>query len=145
MPGALLDTHTLYWLVSGAAPLSDDALVSIGENQAAGTLYVSPVTAWELAVAVQKTPAQGRPDLGGRSARSWFKDAIRLTGAKLIPVKQRIALEAADVAAIYGRKDPGDCFLIATARVRRIPIVTRDRAMLALARTQPDYLSVVVA
>ncbi len=54
MPGALLDTHALYWLVSGAKPLADEALVAIGETQTAGALFVSPITAWELAIAAQK-------------------------------------------------------------------------------------------
>jgi PIN domain nuclease of toxin-antitoxin system len=66
-----------------------------------------------------------------------------LTGAKLAPVHQRIAFEAADVATVYARKDPGDCFLIATARIRRIPIITRDAAMVDLAEAQPDYLRVI--
>jgi PIN domain nuclease of toxin-antitoxin system len=42
-----------------------------------------------------------------------------------------------------GHRDPGDCFLIATARIRKIPIVTRDRLICDLAREQPDYLSVI--
>ncbi len=141
MPAALLDTHALYWLVSGVDDLAEAALVSIGENQASRTLYVSPITAWELSVATQKTPGPGRPDLGeGPPERGSAKPS---TGARLIPVKQRIALEAADVATVYIRKDPGDCFLIATARLRRIPIITRDGAMCDLARDQPDYLSVI--
>ncbi len=143
MPGALLDTHTLLWLVNGDN-LSDEALDAIAENQAAGALYASPITGWELAVAAQKPPAAHRPDLGGRAAAHWFREAIQVTGAKLIPIKQRIATEAADVATVYARKDPGDCFLIATARVRRIPIITRDGAMRDLARDRPDYLSVIV-
>lgn len=56
---------------------------------------------------------------------------------------QVVAFEAAEVPLIYGRKDPGDCFLIATARVRGLPIVTRDGAMHDLARERPDYLSVI--
>ena len=123
--------------------LSDVALVEIGESQAAGALSVSPITAWELSVAVQKPPARGRPDLNGQDAGAWFREAVRSLGARLVPVHQRIAVEAADVAAVYGRKDPGDCFLIATARVRRIPIVTRDGPMCDLARDQPRYLSVI--
>lgn len=143
MPGALLDTHALYWLVSGTDDLTDAALIAIGEQQDAGTLFVSPITAWELAVAAQKPPGPGRPDLGGQLAREWFKEAVELTGARLISVHQRIAFEAANVATVYGRKDPGDCFLIATARVRRIPIITRDAAMIDLAQARPDYLSVI--
>ena len=56
---------------------------------------------------------------------------------------QAITLEAAEVPATYTRKDPGDCFLIATSRVRRIRTITRDAAMCDLARDQPDYLSVI--
>ena len=94
-------------------------------------------------MATQKPPGPGRPDLGGQLAREWFREAIRQTGAKLAPIHQRIALEAAEVTTIYARKDPGDCFLIATARVRRIPIITRDAAMIDLAQSQPNYLSVI--
>ncbi len=143
MRGVLLDTHALYWLVSGADDLTEPALLAIGESQALGVLFVSPITAWELSVAAQKNPGPGRPDLGGQSPRAWFREAVALSGAKLVPIKQTIALESADVATIYARKDPGDCLLIATARVRKIPIVTRDRAMCDLAKARPDYLKVI--
>lgn len=46
--------HALYWLVSGEQELSDEALIAIGESQDAGTLYVSPITAWELSLAARK-------------------------------------------------------------------------------------------
>ena len=54
MSGVLLDTHALYWLVRGEAELLEEALVAIGENQKGGTLFVSPITAWELSVATKK-------------------------------------------------------------------------------------------
>jgi PIN domain nuclease of toxin-antitoxin system len=101
------------------------------------------MTAWELSVAAQKPPGPGRPNLGDLPPRQWFSDAIAIAGAKVTPIRQVIALEAAEVAMIYGRKDPGDCFLIATARVKRIPIITRDGAMRDLARDRPDYLTVI--
>lgn len=141
MPGILLDTHVLYWLVSGAEPLSDDALVIIGENQEAGTLYVSPVTAWELAIAARKPAHKAPPDLGANSPARWFSAAVEAAAAKIIPIKQRIAIEAAAVVTATGHKDPGDCYLIATARVRKIPIMTRDSVMREFAT--PDYLEVV--
>ncbi len=130
------------WLVNGERSLKADALAAIANSQRDGALYVSPMTGWELSVASQKSTSAGRPDLGGQSARAWFREALTLTTAKLIPISQRIAFEAAEVPEHYGRRDPGDCFLIATARVRRIPIVTRDGAMCDLARERPDYLTV---
>ena len=132
MPGILLDTHVPYWLVSGAEPLSDEALLAIGENQATGTLYVSPITAWELSIAARKPAHRGPPNLGVGSPSRWFSAAVEATAAKIIPIRQRIAVEAAAVVTTTGHKDPGDCYLIATARVRKIPIMTRVRLCVTL-------------
>ncbi len=141
MRGVLLDTHTLYWLVSGVQPLADEALVAIGESQRARRLFVSPITAWELAIAAQK-PAHKDPPQLNSAVSKWFRAALRATSAKIIPIQQRIAVEAADVAVKTGHKDPGDVYLIATARVRKIPIVTRDAIICRLAND--GYLNVIL-
>lgn len=125
MSGVLLDTHALYWLVSGAKPLAAEALVAIGESQAIGKLFVSPVTAWELSIAAQKPTHKDPPRLE-TSVAQWFGAALRATSAKAIPIGLNIAIEAAEVPLVTGHKDPGDCYLMATSRVRKIPIVTRD-------------------
>lgn len=143
MSGVLLDTHALYWLVSGEAELRDEALVAISENQKVGTLFVSPVTAWELSVATMKRRAAGRPYLGGDPPDRWFRETVRATSARIIPIRQRISCEAARVVTDTGHKDPGDCFLIATARVRRMPIVTRDETMQSIAAERAGYLDVI--
>lgn len=122
----------------------DDAFVAIGENQEAGTLFVSPITAWELSIATQKGRLAGRPHLGGDSPGRWFREAVRATSARIIPIKQRISFAAANVVSETGHKDPGDCFLIATARVSRMPIVTRDEIMPTIAARKPGYLDVLV-
>jgi PIN domain nuclease of toxin-antitoxin system len=46
------------------------------------------------------------------------------------------------VPVATGHRDPGDCYLIATSRVRKIPIVTRDAVMRKLATD--GYLDVIV-
>jgi PIN domain nuclease of toxin-antitoxin system len=143
LSGILLDTHALYWLVSGEEELTEEALVAIGENQEAGTLFVSPVTAWELSVATQKNRVAGRPHLGEDPPHRWFRDAVRATASRIIPIQQRISCEAAKVVTDTGHKDPGDCFLIATARIRRIPIVTRDGIMRSIAVENDGYLDVI--
>lgn len=142
MPGALLDTHALYWLVTAAGTLSEEALIAIAEGQAAGTLYVSPITAWELTIASRKPAHKDPPNLGAGTPSKWFSAAVAATGAKIVPIKQRIACEAASVITDTGHKDPGDCYLIATARVRKVPIITRDAIMLGLA--SPNYLDIIV-
>ncbi len=144
MPGVLLDTHTLYWLVSGEEPLTDGALVAIGQAQEDGALLTSPITAWELAVASRKNRVEGRPHLGGDPPDRWFREAVSVTESRVVPIHQRIAAEAARVVAVTGHKDPGDTFLIATARVRRVPLVTRDAIIRDIAAATPDYLDVIL-
>jgi PIN domain nuclease of toxin-antitoxin system len=143
LAGVLLDTHALYWLVSGDAELAEEALVAIGESQQGGTLFVSPITAWELSIASRKPRAEGRPHLGADPPARWFREAVRATTAKVVPIGHRIAVAAADVVTETGHKDPGDCFLMATAKIRRATLVTRDEIILSIAGDDPGYLSVL--
>lgn len=144
MPGILLDTHALYWLVSGEDALSEDALVAIANAQEAEKLLVSPITAWELSVATKKARVAGRPYLGDEPPDQWFRDAVEVTEARVVPIQQRIALEAAKVVTDTGHKDPGDCFLIATARIRKVALVTRDGIIRTIAGDYPGYIDLVV-
>ncbi len=116
------------------------ALDAVKAAQDAGALYASAITAWELGVADLKRT--NRPELG-MAPDAWFRRALRLSGAKLATITPAISAEAASVPAIYGRGDPGDCFLIATARVRRLSLVTRDGPILQLAAARPSYVQVV--
>ena len=135
----LLDTHALLWLVRGEFR-TQAARDAVEAAQDAGALYASAITAGELGVAELKRT--GRPELG-MAAGTWFRQALRTTGARLATITPVIAAEAASVPGIYGRGDPGDCFLIATARVRRLSLVTRDGPILHLAAAQPSYLQMV--
>lgn len=132
----LLDTHALLWLVRDD-PMRQEALDAVEAAQDADVLYASAITAWELGVADLKRA--NRPELG-MAPDAWFRRALRSTGAKLATITPAVAAEAARVPAVYGRGDPGDCFLIATARVRRLSLVTCDGPILQLATARPSYL-----
>ena len=54
-----------------------------------------------------------------------------------------VSLEAARVPEVYGSGDPGDCYIIASARIGGHAVVTRDAQMRSLSRRLPGYLSVV--
>jgi len=109
--------------------------------QATGTPFVSPITAWGLSIAAQKPPHRDPPQLNSTISK-WFRAARRATSAKVIPIQQTIAIEAAEVPVVTGHKDPGDCYLIATSRVRKIPIITHDAVVRKLAIH--GYLDVIV-
>jgi PIN domain nuclease of toxin-antitoxin system len=135
----LLDTHALLWLVRGEFRTAA-AIAAVRTAQEEGCLYVSAISAWELGVAELKR--RDRPDLG-MPAAAWFRQAVAATGARLAAISISVAAEASTVPTVYGSGDPGDCFIIATARVRRMSVVTRDGRMLALAMSAPDYLEAV--
>lgn len=134
----LLDTHALLWLVRGDFR-TQAAIAAVHAAQDKGRLYVSAISAWELGGAELKH--RGRPELG-MPAAAWFRQALAITGARLATISIAVAAEASTVPAVYGSGDPGDCLIIATARLRRMPVVTRDGRMLALAASDPEYLGV---
>ena len=77
-----------------------------------------------------------------QAASAWFADAVKAAAAKVVVINARIAVEAAEVPIATGHKDPGDCYLIATARVRGFQLLTRDNTIRGLAAS--GYLDVVV-
>lgn len=139
MKGLLLDTNALVWFAAGA-PMSQDSLAAIAEAQIDRRLFVSAISAWEVALALQKPRIERRPDIGGLDAAAWFKASIASSGARVINISAAIAAEAARVVSAYHVSDPGDCHIIATARCRRLTVLTRDSAMLALARKNTTAL-----
>ncbi|WP_119941576.1 type II toxin-antitoxin system VapC family toxin [Neorhizobium sp. NCHU2750] len=139
MAGSVLDTHALFWLVTQPETLHEDALVAIAAAQEARKLFVSPITAWELAIAVNKKT--NAPDIGGFTVKDWFKAAIEATSSKIVPIGPAIALEAASMIATTAHKDPGDCYIIATARYKKVPIISRDGIIRQIAET--GYIDII--
>lgn len=138
----LLDTNALVWFLA-AEPIEPAALFAIAQAQAANSLYVSPITGWEAALALRKANPAKRPNLNGQDAATWFRKGCRTTGAKIVSIGSRIALEASKVPDVYNNGDPGDCYIIATARVGKLAVVTRDQKMQALSAADPNYLTTI--
>jgi PIN domain nuclease of toxin-antitoxin system len=142
VPGILLDTNALIWVLAGQ-PIEADAALAIADAQAADELFVSPVSAWEAALAVRHRNPDRRPNLSEQDAATWFRKGRARLGAKLAAIGIRVALEAARIPSAFSHSDPGDCFLIATAHSKRLAFVTRDGPIRDLATANPGYLSVI--
>ena len=140
--GLLLDGHSLAWL-NTSAPMLASAIGAIDHAGLSGRLHISHISYWELGVAVQKKNPAHRPDLGGLPADRWLKMVVRRFELRTVSISARVATEAALLPSIYGSGDPGDCFLIATAHIRNLALVTRDRRIQSFAASRPDYLSVI--
>lgn len=131
----------IYFLAEQA--MEEEALLAVAVAQQENALFVSPVTAWEAALLLEKPPEK-RPDLQGQAAAAWFDRGRRLMGARLATISVPVTLEAASIPGRFGHRDPADCFIMATARVRGLALATRDRVMRRLAQGPYPELSVVV-
>jgi PIN domain nuclease of toxin-antitoxin system len=119
----LLDTHAAVWLAEGDY-LSPRALDAIGAALVRGALLVSAVTAWEIALL-----HDGGRRLFEPSPEQWFAEFAEMPGLSVLPLDWRTALNGQLLPAPFQR-DPADRFLVATARERGVPILTRDRNIL---------------
>jgi len=142
MSNILLDAHTLIWLLAGDY-LKPNALLEIAKAQEAGTLFISAISAWEVGIAALKSNPTKRPNLQGLAPDIWFKRGIRKIGAKTLPINFQIAIEAIRVPAIYGSGDRGDCYLIATARIKNLTLLARDKEMRKLKNRNPSYFKLI--
>ncbi len=82
-------------------------------------------------------------NLSGLSVEDWIDDASQRFGFRFVAISDAIALEAARVPELCGYGDPGDCFLIATAHVENLALVTRDTRIIDLANRRPEYVTVI--
>jgi PIN domain nuclease of toxin-antitoxin system len=123
----LLDTHAAIWLMSGEE-LTDDARRSIESASSANSLFVSPITAWEIATLVRK----GRMALS-LEPDAWF-DAMLNAGVRLAVMPPRTLIASAFLpGALPG--DPADRIIVATARNENLTLVTRDTQLLQYSRS----------
>lgn len=69
-----------------------------------------------------------------RPLRRWVSEALDKPGIQILPLSSEIVIEAAELPEPM-RKDPADRMIVASARVERLTLITRDKPMLAFARS----------
>jgi len=119
--GLLLDTHIALWLDSGAERLraSTRALID-GCWRDGGSIFLSAVTAWEVALLVDT----GRIDLD-IPVEAWVGRFLQRPGIEAVPLGHQAASRAYRLHHLEHR-DPADRLLIATAIELGCPLVTYD-------------------
>jgi PIN domain nuclease of toxin-antitoxin system len=116
----LLDTCAAIWLMNGD-PISATSRRSIGAAQAGNLgVYVSPMTAWEIATLVAKNRLQLT-----LSPEAWFEALLALTGVRLASMPPAVLIAS---AALPGKppQDPVDRIIAATGRTFGYAVVTRN-------------------
>lgn len=120
----LLDTCAIIFIAENR-PIDPAARQQVRAATLAGGVLVSPISAWEIGLLATK----------GQLAfllhpTAWFSSFISNAGVRLTPLTPEIAIDSSFLPPPV-HSDPADRLLIATARALQIPIVTRDKRILA--------------
>ncbi|MCX4157787.1 MULTISPECIES: type II toxin-antitoxin system VapC family toxin [Paraburkholderia] len=121
----VLDTHTLVWWVTGDPTLSKKAKTAIAHEMAGGEIVVSAISAWEIAMLVERERLLLSMDVS-----SWLATVSAIEAVRFIPVDVEIATKSVDLPGEFHR-DPADRMIVATARKFAVPLVTKDEKIRA--------------
>jgi len=119
----LLDTHALIWLTAQPERLGRQALRLAEKAQAKGSLHVSAINFWEVAMLAQRAAIRLRT-----SPEQWRTDVLRL-GVQEAAIDGRIAIRATQLMDFH--PDPADRMIVATALELGATLLTADAVLLA--------------
>ena len=114
----LLDTCAVLMLANGDfKKFSTSAMKALRDAE---TLYVSPISEWEISLKWR----DGGIELPLEPCELMRKltEAYALT---LVPLSEEVMFRSTELP--YVHRDPADRFIIATALIRNLPVVTTDR------------------
>ena len=119
----VLDTHVWVWWVAGQASLSPAAAQAVEAAVGDRSVCVSSISAWEVALLVQR----GRLELT-MDVEDWVARSEALPFLRFVPVDNRIAVRATRLLD-YPHKDPADRIIVSTAQLLGARLVTRDERL----------------
>ena len=126
MSALLLDTCAVIWIANGER-ISNESRQAVEFAAVAGRVFVSPISAWEIAILVRK----GRVTLS-MAPETWFEAMLALPGMKLATMPPRTLIASAFLPGTPP-SDPADRIILATARADNLILVTRDRTLMSYA------------
>jgi len=112
----LLDTCALLWLAEGAKDLNVAARRQIESSR---VVYVSAISAFEIGLK-HRAGKLSLPVPPGE----WFERITEHHGLSVLPLDWKVCVAATELPPLH--KDPCDRFIIATAKLRRLRVVTAD-------------------
>jgi len=117
----LLDTHI--WIWNDVEPWKLSSEVTRELASPGNELWVSPVSIWEMIVLLEKRRIDLKQDFG-----RWVEESSRDLDLREAVLTLEVAHEVR--FTILGHRDPADRFLVATAKVYDLTLVTADERLL---------------
>lgn len=123
MTAWLLDTHVWVWCLTGSPklPVGVPELVRDDPNRC----RLSPISIWEVGMLIRKRRLAVE---GG--FQPWLDAALRALPLREVPLNCEVARRAA--ALELPHRDPADAFLVATALVHGLSLITADARLSSL-------------
>lgn len=122
--GLLLDTCACLWLTHDD-PLSPESMEAIEAATQDLAIFISAITAWEVAILVRKERYRLRP-----TPAAWFASLLERPGVNLVDLSPDILIESVFLPG-EPPNDPADRMIAATARLHGLTVVTRDKPLRA--------------
>jgi PIN domain nuclease of toxin-antitoxin system len=122
----LLDTHAWIWWIDGSQELPARARQVVHAAYTERRLWVSSISAWEVALLVQR----GRLTLRF-PVREWIARCESLHGLQFLPVDNAISVRSVELPGLHA--DPADRLIVASAEHLRATLVTKDERLRAYA------------
>jgi PIN domain nuclease of toxin-antitoxin system len=123
----LLDTHI--WIWSYLEPHKINPEVTRELTNPGNDRFLSAVSVWEAIVLLEKRRIHFRKDFG-----EWFRESKEELSLNEVPVSWEVAHELR--FTMLGYSDPADRFLVATAKVYDLTLVTADERLLRVSEIQ---------
>ncbi len=118
----LLDTHI--WLWSALEPARLSARVRRVLDDPKNDLWLSPISVWEALVLARKKRVILEP-----SPEAWVRRALAELPVHDAAMNHEVAIRSETVA--LGHDDPADRFIVATALVHDLRLVTADHRLIS--------------
>lgn len=126
----VLDTHVWVWLVSHPERLSPRARKQVNRAIEENAVYISCISAWEVALLA----ATGRLQFTLQVAE-WIARCETLPFLNFVPVDNRIVLQSVYLPAPL-HPDPADRMIVATALTLGAALITKDEKLLSYPHVQ---------
>ena len=119
----VLDTHVLLWWVSNPEQLSKKAQSIIERTILEGSIYISSISTWEIAMLVERKRLALTMDV-----KDWITRCEAIPYIKFVPVTKGIAIKAVQLTGDI-HNDPADRIIVATALSMGVALVTMDQKL----------------
>jgi len=120
----VLDTHVWVWFVSNPELLSKAAKRGINAAMEQKAIFISSISAWEVALLAAKKRLKLTLDV-----TDWIAKSETLPFFQFIPVDNSVAVKSVNLPQPL-HDDPADRIIIATAITIAAPVVTKDKKLL---------------